>query len=107
MPEVTVGSPILDLRECLPSTHPEEFFELMDGLKPYVVLQVDEDEVMIKLMGAYYSTEDFRERAVKLANLGYATNPALELKTAWSGAYQYLDFEPMTIRWNKDRVRGA
>ena len=34
MSKVAVKSPILDLRECLPSTHPEEFFELMDGLKP-------------------------------------------------------------------------
>lgn len=102
MAGVTVGSPILDLRECLSSTHPEEFFELMDGLKPYVVLRVDEDEVVVQLMGAYYSIEDFRERAVKLADLGYVTNPVLKLRTGWGG-YPCLDYEPVTIRWNKDR----
>lgn len=102
MSAITAETPILDLRECMPPSHPREFFELMDELKPYLVLCIAEDEALIKLLGKSYNLEDFRERMVKLANLGYTTNTSLELKTSWSGAIQYLEFEPVRIRWNKD-----
>ena len=86
--------------------HSEDFFKAMDDFKPYVLLEVSDNHLIIKRLADYINVDDIRKTLMKLINLGYRVDANVVLRAYWSGAIKRVELEPVRIEWDRGREKG-
>ncbi len=91
-----------DLRGCrfIIGNHREDFFEALDIIKPYVVIEVSSTHAIIKPIAEVLSVDDIKKMTLKLADLGYRVDANAIYKTYWDGAFRRIELEPIVINWD-------
>lgn len=107
MPAINLPPFITDVMDCPRlSGFPEDFFKVLDDLKPYILMAVLENCLRIKLTSDAIDIEKLRANLERLNNLGYHTDTAIYTRTYMGTTFVGLD--DLSISWsnNKENYDG-